>query len=290
LPDWVVLDDQGDGTASLQIDPGYDDAGSYQVAVTVDDGEADASTSFELTVTDTTQPPSGGSGGSDGSDDQTPDTDVLPELMVKLRSIDYACPEGLVPSGGFADVAPTNTHERSIRCISWWDVVRGVSDDSYAPSLSVTRGQMSTFIANVITASGGNLPSEQTSTLSDVNGTTHEAAIAQLVAADIVVGIGDGRFAPNAVVTRAQMATFIARAYEYVIGAPLPEADEDAFDDDDGSLHEVNINRIAGAGLAAGTGGGNYEPYEAVSRDQMASFIARLLDAVAEEFGLQLPA
>ncbi|HJP72610.1 MAG TPA: S-layer homology domain-containing protein [Candidatus Limnocylindria bacterium] len=89
--------------------------------------------------------------------------------------------------------------------------------------------------------------------------------------AGITNGCGDGRYCPADAVTRAQMASFIARA----LG--LPAATADYFPDDVGSLHEGDINRLAQAGITNGCGNGLYCPNTAVTRDQMASFIARAL-------------
>ena len=56
-------------------------------------------------------------------------------------------------------------------------------------------------------------------------------------------------FCPDTQVTRAQMASFLARA----LG--LPAATRDYFSDDAGSMHEADINRVAEAGIAFGCGG-----------------------------------
>ena len=67
------------------------------------------------------------------------------------------------------------------------------------------------------------------------------------------------------------MAIFISRA----LG--LPSSGTNWFTDDNGNQHEANINRIADAGVTLGCGTGRYCPGDAVSREQMASFLARAL-------------
>src|SRR5690606_27725672 len=59
-------------------------------------------------------------------------------------------------------------------------------------------------------------------------------------------------------------------------GEDLAEGD-DAFPDDDGSVHEANINRLAAIGVVEGKTDGNYYPGEDVNRAQMASFLIRSL-------------
>ena len=91
----------------------------------------------------------------------------------------------------------------------------------------------------------------------------HEANIDRLAAAGIVSGTGPGTFAPNATVTRAQVASILARTVDFV-GAPLP-AGPDAFADDDLSPHRTNIDAVAAAGIATGTGSGAFSRRRATS-------------------------
>jgi spore germination protein YaaH len=109
----------------------------------------------------------------------------------------------------------------------------------------------------------------------DIGASPFRVEIAWLAAAGISKGCSATSFCPNAAVTRAQMASFLARAMK------LPPADADAFGDDDGSLHEGDINRLAAAGISAGCGPGRFCPNAAVTRAQMASFLVRALDLTA---------
>jgi S-layer homology domain len=105
--------------------------------------------------------------------------------------------------------------------------------------------------------------------------------IAWLFRTGITTGCSADRFCPEAPVTREQMASFLARAFG------LADATLDYFTDDNGSIHEADINRMALAQLTTGCGGGRYCPGAAVSRQEMASFLARafgLPDATLDYF------
>lgn len=204
------------------------------------------------------------------------------------RATDDACPETRVPGSDFWDV-PGTVHEKPIDCVVWWDVAAGNSLVTYGPGASVTRGQMATFIAKVIGQSGGELPAQPRDHFSDDNGNPHERAINQLAEAEIVGGVGGGRYAPGAPVNRAQMATFLVLAYQYRSDAQLSES-RDYFTDDNGNTHESNINKAAEAGFTGGVAGGGYAPSAEVSRGQMASFLARVLDLVVEQTDATPPA
>jgi hypothetical protein len=72
----------------------------------------------------------------------------------------------------------------------------------------------------------------------------HEGAINRLAAADLTDGCAPHRFCPRQLVTRAQLASFLAR----MLGTwRLPTTDRDFFVDDEGSVHEGAINRLAAA-------------------------------------------
>jgi len=73
------------------------------------------------------------------------------------------------------------------------------------------------------------------------------------------------------------MARFLANAAAHVLGSPLP-VERDLFSDDDTSLFQGDINRVASAGLTGGRADGTYDATGPVLREQMGSFLARTLD------------
>ena len=105
---------------------------------------------------------------------------------------------------------------------------------------------------------------------SDDDGSVHESAINALAAAGITQGNADGTFGANDPITRGQAASFIARALALTGG-------DDAFSDDDGSVHESAINALAAAGIAQGNADGTFGPDDNLTRGQMASLWARAL-------------
>jgi len=179
-----------------------------------------------------------------------------------------------VPSAGFSDVPGNNSHLRSIDCVVWWEVASRAA--TYNPGGGVTREQMASFLVRAVTKAGGSLPDGSRDAFGDDNGSTHELSINRLAAAGIVTGTATG-YDPKGPVNRAQMATFLVRALKHVT-AENPTASRDWFLDDAAfGVHQDNINIAASVGLAGGTGTGTYSPALTVRRDQMATFLARLL-------------
>jgi serine protease len=207
---------------------------------------------------------------------------VLPDApALAVRGIELACPVGTTPAPAFGDLAET-VHRPGIACATWWGVASGRTPDRYEPSGSVTRGQLASFIARTLSATGLDLPVDPPDAFPDDAGSVHERSIDQLAALRVVQGRGDGTFAPDAVVTRAEMATFLVRAHDVVAATPLGDA-PDRFADDDASVHAPNIDKIAGAGLAGGVAPGAYSPTTPVQRGQMATFLARTIDLLVAD-------
>ncbi|MDE0673904.1 MAG: S-layer homology domain-containing protein, partial [bacterium] len=98
----------------------------------------------------------------------------------------------------------------------------------------------------------------------------------------ITKGTGDGTtYSPGMSVTREHMALFLFRLAE-VVGIDVASDPSDAgFTDigDLGSESQTAINHLAELNITKGTGDGStYSPADAVTRGQMALFIARLMD------------
>ena len=183
---------------------------------------------------------------------------------------------------GFVDI-DGNPHAANIEAIAAAGITSGCDDTGtrYCPNGGVTRGQMATFLARAL---GLDLSGATSGQFIDVSG-THETSIAAVAAAGITLGCNtDGTlFCPDTVVTRAQMASFMARALDL---APAPNPFVDAV----GNTHEASIGAIAATGVTAGCDatGTRYCPGEAVRRDQMASFLSRAL-GLAEQPPTQNP-
>ncbi len=143
-------------------------------------------------------------------------------------------------------------------------ITGGCTATRFCPSNSVTRGQMAAFLNRAL-----GLPSTGTDFFDDDDGTLFERDINRLAAAGITGGCATRRYCPNATVIREQMASFLTRAF----GLPLTSTD--FFTDDNTSIHEGSINRLAAAGITGGCAAGRYCPKSDVTREQMAAFLYR---------------
>ncbi len=113
-------------------------------------------------------------------------------------------------------------------------------------------------------------------TFTDDDGSVHEGYIEALVAEGITTGCGDGLFCPDDPVTRGQMAAFLTRALPMLL--PVPSGAGDWFSDDDDSVFEADIERLAASGVTRGCNPPDntlFCPDDPVTRGQMAAFLVR---------------
>lgn len=189
--------------------------------------------------------------------------------------------------GRFGDTQGS-PHERNVLCLAELGLTEGLRGGSdYGPRREVNRGQMASYIARFIEAATGEELEGGTGFRDVPTEHAHASNIAKLAAIGVTEGTsrsGGREFAPQEPVSRGQMASFISRALTYVAtGRAQPEtvparSSRDRFRDDDGSIHEANINALAQAGIVAGFPDGSYRWQAAVTRDQMASFVVRAFD------------
>jgi hypothetical protein len=90
-------------------------------------------------------------------------------------------------------------------------------------------------------------------------------------------------YSPDAPVTRAQMASLLVRAHRHRTDRQLPAATTTFDDLAAAAPHEESIGRAAGVGIAAGRTTTSYAPTDPVTREQMATFLARSLSLLTEE-------
>jgi subtilisin family serine protease len=188
-----------------------------------------------------------------------PEEDVQPEPEPEPERTTAPATTGPV----FSDVS--GTHAESIYKVAAAGIAEGYDDGTFRPNNGVTRAQMASFLTRAL-----QLPLPDTVPFSDVSG-PHAAAIAAVADAGIAFGYSDGTYRPGETVTRAQMASFLARA----LG--VDPASGHGFSDIADSVHSDAIASVAEAGIAEGYSDGTYRPNQTVTRAQMASFLARAL-------------
>lgn len=184
-----------------------------------------------------------------------------------VGNTDDSTPSGLC--GRFADDGST-LFEADTEWMAAEGITQGCGPALFCPDDLVTRGQMAAFVVRALGYTdngGGNL-------FSDDNGSIFEDEIDKMATAGVAQGCAPDLFCPDAFVTRGQMAAFLSRALN------LPDGAVNTFVDDDGSVFEADIAKIAEASITKGctTDGTRFCPDDFVTRGQMAAFLRRGLE------------
>lgn len=181
----------------------------------------------------------------------------------------------LPPGGTFID---DNGHvfEGDIEAIFAEGITLGCNppdNNRFCPEGVVTRGAMAAFLSR-----GLNLVDKLDDPFVDDDGSVFEDDIERLAAAGITLGCNppdNDRFCPNDSVTREQMAAFLVRGMGYT-----DNGGGNLFVDDDGSVFEEDIDRLATAGVTLGCNppdNDRFCPSNPVKRGEMAAFLTRAL-------------
>ncbi|MCP4306916.1 MAG: hypothetical protein GY788_18965, partial [bacterium] len=146
--------------------------------------------------------------------------------------------------------------------------------DRFCPEDLVTRGELAAFLNRALRDSLS-LVGEPI-TFADTVDSVFAEDIAWLSATGITNGCGEDSFCPTDPVTRGQLAAFLVRAYSY------DDAGQgDLFIDDDDSIFEDQIERLATAGVTTGCNppeSNRYCPHDRVTRSQLAAFLRRSIE------------
>ena len=112
----------------------------------------------------------------------------------------------------FADVDGRSFYGRFVERMAELEITMGCGDGTrFCPDDAVTRAQMAVFLSRAFSLADGPDPG-----FSDIpDGASYGSDVARLAASGITEGCGDGTvFCPEHDTTRAQMATFLARAQD----------------------------------------------------------------------------
>ena len=255
--------------------PSDDDVGLYlRASVSYDDGEGAAKSAEQASDERTrAEPPTntapefsgGGGGGGEGGGG----TDEPPG------------PDGLLDgSDMFGDVDDGAYYEAAVAWMFQQGITVGCASEPlrYCPGEPVTRAQMASFLARAL---GLEAPAQRAGFADADPSGVHADAIEALYGAQITVGCASEplRYCPDRPVTRAEMASFLARA----LGLEGPAERAGFADADPSGVHADAIEALYGAQITGGCASDplRYCPGQPVTRAQMAVFLYRARDLIA---------
>ncbi|WP_342565268.1 pullulanase [Paenibacillus sp. FSL R7-0345] len=176
----------------------------------------------------------------------------------------------------FTDVPASHWASQAVKSLSAKQIVTGVSASAFNPGAKVTRAEFTALLIRAL----GIEPAGQ-STFSDVQADAWYAPyVAAAVSQGIVSGRSSGLFAPNAAISREEMAAMVIRALEVKQGQKISQSAASAGFADAGSISPwaaVYVNTAAGLGLVQGREGNQFAPKANMTRAESAQVIYKLL-------------
>ena len=175
-------------------------------------------------------------------------------------------------SGSYPDVTPDAYYAVPVAQLADRGVFEGtLCSDGFCPDGVMDRKTMAVWVVRLL---DGQDPSPvSASRFADVDPAGfHAPFIERMAELGVTTGCGDGSgFCPDSIVTRAQMAVFLSRAYG------LPEAPDPGFVDvASDAWYAADVARLAAARITVGCGDGSgFCPGANTTRAQMATFLAR---------------
>jgi len=196
-------------------------------------------------------------------------------VLAVLASLLTIAPAANAGQGFFDD--DESVFEADIEAISNAGITFGCNPPDYTffcVNDPVTRGQMAAFLVRAL-----GLTDQGSVDFVDDNGSIFEADIEKLATAGITLGCNppaNSKYCPDGLVTRGQLAAFLVRAKGYT-----QTAGGDSFTDDDGSIFQEDIEKLAFAGVTKGCNppaNTKFCPRDNVTRGQMAAFLTRAFE------------
>ncbi len=198
------------------------------------------------------------------------------EVCVPRSMVESLPSTGVGTCAVFVD-AMGNTHEAALEALAERGILDGTecADDRICPNDAIERWAMAVWLVRAI--DGREPLAVSTSRFADVD--TDEwwlPYVARMAELRITRGCEVGpprRFCPDRPVTRGEMASFLVRALD--LGAAPPAG----FGDTGGSVHRADIDALWAAEITTGCQASplRYCPAQAVTRAEMATFLARSL-------------
>ncbi len=177
----------------------------------------------------------------------------------------------------FTDLSSASWAREAINALAAAGIVNGKSDTNFAPNDTVTRAEFAKMLMGVFGLDSG---AYATSSFKDVSTDAwYFNSVETAYNLGIITGIGDGKFAPNALITRQDMAVMVVRAAN-VCGVSIPEVNA-AIEFADSAIisdyAKASVSALQKAGIINGVSDTEFAPLDNATRAQAAQILYNIL-------------
>ncbi|PED31738.1 cell surface protein [Bacillus cereus] len=176
----------------------------------------------------------------------------------------------------FNDVPANHWSTKAIYDLTNRKVVQGYGNNIFGFGDNVTRGQVARMIYMYVKPADADASFKNPFT--DIKGHLFEKEIRALAKAGLVNGFGDGKYGPDDILTREQMAQVLKNAFKFKVTKTTKFVDVDK-----NSWSYDAISALEENGVTIGTGGNMYSPKMFVTREAYSQFLFNSINAVEKE-------
>ncbi|PGW01835.1 S-layer homology domain-containing protein [Bacillus cereus] len=176
----------------------------------------------------------------------------------------------------FNDVPANHWSTKAIYDLTNRKVVQGYGNNIFGFGDNVTRGQVARMIYMYVKPADADASFKNPFT--DIRGHLFEKEILALAKAGLVNGFGDGKYGPDDILTREQMAQVLTNAFKFKATKTTKFSDVDKNSWSYGAISALEEN-----GVTIGTGGNMYSPKMFVTREAYSQFLYNSINAVEKE-------
>ncbi|WP_274308812.1 S-layer homology domain-containing protein [Solibacillus daqui] len=189
--------------------------------------------------------------------------------VLAVSGVIVAIPQGASASN-FSDVSQYSDYYEPIVDLVSRNIISGYPDGTFKPNKSITREEAAKMLARTIDV---NITNPSNPGFKDVK--TSDANyryIAALAAEGIINGYPDGKFHPKEPITRAQMSKILSLGFKLGISTKLNHGFKDVASTNPNAYY---IQTLYDLNITKGVSAIKFDPFNTVTRAQMATFIWR---------------
>ncbi|WP_145317904.1 fibronectin type III domain-containing protein [Paenibacillus xylanexedens] len=173
----------------------------------------------------------------------------------------------------FIDIGQTFNKDQ-ITWLAEQNIIQGVSETRFEPRRPITRAE---FTALIVRLMGVDISANDQHGFQDVTDEDWFAPeIKAAVHHEMVQGMGNGKFAPHALVTREQASKIIANVVRKIRPEPLNSRRSFTDQTDVSDWAKEEVEELAGLYMITGYEDGSFRPMQHLSRSEAAALIFRL--------------
>ncbi|PGY90747.1 cell surface protein [Bacillus cereus] len=173
----------------------------------------------------------------------------------------------------YNDVPANHWSTKAIYDLTNRKVVQGYGNNVFGFGDNVTRGQVARMIYTYLKPADADTSFKNPFT--DIKGHLFEKEILALAKAGLVNGFGDGKYGPDDILTREQMAKVLTNAFKFKATKTTKFADVDKNSWAYGAISALEEN-----GVTIGTGDNMYSPKMFVTREAYSQFLYNSINVI----------